>query len=189
LHAVYAVDRFLRQLVSRKCKFHIAFFDELEDICAQIGTENGLLAKYLLARAVVIRHLQRNLPADLSILVQTFRSYRDPNFIRYLDENGIYFVMCHDGASPAVKVGRDNLNSYDDQPEAQNSEKQNIRKENMSIMSDSLEELVPFHDSNNQKTEPRLRLRTMILWFIAYGYNVSLINELEFIDTKVHTTN
>jgi hypothetical protein len=156
LHAVYTVERFLRQLISRKCRFHIAFFDILQDICAPNGTENELLPKFKLARAVVIRHLQQNLPADSGIRVHTFRSFRDPDFICHLRENGVYFVMCHDGALPVVEVGRDDL----DKPVSPNLE------------------------------TARRRLRAMIIWFLARcGCNVSLINEVEFKDTKVRTTN
>jgi ATP-dependent RNA helicase DDX60 len=106
---VYVVERFLCQLVSRKCRFHVAFFDTFEDICVPAGTGTSERGKFQLARAVVIRHLKHNLPVDSGILVKCFHSFKDPDFVRHVRENGVYFVMCHDGVPSTMAVGRNDF--------------------------------------------------------------------------------
>jgi hypothetical protein len=73
LHASYAVEKYLYGLVSRRCNFHIAFFDDDQDLCVPQTASPASSEKYLLARAAIIRHLQINL-------------------------DDVYFVLCHDGA-------------------------------------------------------------------------------------------
>jgi hypothetical protein len=96
LHAVYNVEKFLKQLHSRGCNFHIAFFDDQPELCIPRDVPARDRAKYLLARACVVRHLRRNVGEGLT-RVCGFEGLEDEAFLRYLREVGAYFVLCHDG--------------------------------------------------------------------------------------------
>ena len=106
---MYVVERFLRQLVSRNCNFHIAFFDVLQEVCVPPGTALPDRGKFRLARAVIIRHLKRNLPIDCSIQVKSFQSFKDVSFLRHVRGNGINFAMCHDGMASSLAASQSQL--------------------------------------------------------------------------------
>ena len=92
------------------------------------------------------------------INIQTFDSIRDVSFQRYLIDTGVYFVMCHDGANVEPTTSTEGSISQAGDDSAR------IEAQEMS-----------------RKT----RLRAMIFTLINQGYNIALINGLEFIDTKV----
>ncbi|KAI9783682.1 MAG: hypothetical protein M1839_003530 [Geoglossum umbratile] len=99
LHAAYEVERFLESLVRRLCNFHIAFFDANEHLCVPLP-DSPHQNFYLLARAIILRHLKSNLPeTHPNIEIHHFSSIYDPTFSEYLESSGVYFVMCHDGAT------------------------------------------------------------------------------------------
>jgi hypothetical protein len=165
LHAAYAVESFLRGLVVRRCNFHVAFFEQNQGLCVPQWATGRNREKYLLARAAVIRHLRVNLQsAHPGIEIHVFPSLRSPDFARYLETTDLYFVMCHDGASPTT-----------------------LRKRN--ILSKQLDSL---EDEDHAEMEAALKMKTMfrllIYWFLDQGYNVALVNGLEWRDTKVITT-
>ena len=124
---------------------------------------NGLLsrAKYLLARAAIYRHFKNLLNQLLpsSIQLHTFESVTDPLFRRYLSATGVYFVMCHDGAS------------INDEPPLH------------TIGEDGKETKLEVDDTEPQKK--KVMFRSMILALLTDGYNVALINGLDWQDTKV----
>ena len=95
LHAVYLVERFLKQLLDRKCKFKIVFYEHHSVSCIPPGTSVSNTNKFLLARAVIIRHLRTT---NLEIEVRIFPHVQDQRFLDYLAEQDVYFFMCHDGA-------------------------------------------------------------------------------------------
>jgi hypothetical protein len=98
----------LAKLVARKCNFQIVFFDDHEQFCVPTSASPESRFKYLLARAALIRHLKQNLPsAAPKVLVKNFSSVDCKSFTNYLDSQGVYFVMCHDGStqSKAQKAG------------------------------------------------------------------------------------
>jgi ATP-dependent RNA helicase DDX60 len=97
LHAVYTVELFLQNLAIRKCNFHIVFFDDHAPIAAPATSSPATSHKYLLARQVLISHLQRNLNHRSKSLVRNYPSYHDNDFSLFLRESGVYFIMCHDG--------------------------------------------------------------------------------------------
>jgi hypothetical protein len=100
LHASYAVEKFLHGLVSRRCNFHIAFFDDYQNVCVPRHASPANSEKYLLARAAIIRHLQVNLQnIHPDIEVHRFSTSTNDAFAEYLRTTDIYFVLCHDGAS------------------------------------------------------------------------------------------
>ena len=72
----------------------------------------------------------------------------------------MYFIMCHDGASSGLQF-------RDKGPEEQ------------SDMRDASVE--------TQEASRKMGLRAMIYVLIRQGYNIALINGLEFIDTKVRS--
>ena len=159
LHAVYAVECFLLGLVQRHCHFHIVFFEMHRDLCKPKGADDTRGAKYFLARTVVRRHLEVNLAQSWpSIRIETFQSLQDQAFQRYLDSTGVYFIMCHDGASMASSLTSPRDIASDDAMTTDFTQFEKARK---------------------------LRFRSMILKLMKQGYNIALINGLEFIDTKV----
>ncbi len=153
------MEYFLNGLVQRKCNFHLVFFERHEESCVPRGVSSSNGFKYTLARAAIIRHLSVHLPkSQPSIELHVFRSYFDPRFQQYLHASGVYFVMCHDGANP-VPASQDHL-----------------------ILAKSEAERTQIE---HEETSRKLALRTMICWLIRQGYNVALINGLEWADTKV----
>lgn len=152
LHAVYNVEHFLHNLAYRKCNFHIAFFESSRELCVPPTADKADASKYYLARAVIIRHLQANLPrTHPDIKVNFFQSSQSDDFAHYLRNTSLYFLMAHDGASPIERVGK------------------HITK-----------------DASGASAQ-RLALRALILAFMGRGYNVALVNGLEWRDTKVMT--
>lgn len=159
LHAAYAVEYFIQGLIQRKCNLQIVFFDDHKELCVPRNASNSNRAKYLLARSVIIRHLHMNLQnSHPAIEVHVFRSIQRRDFIDFLKITGVYFVMCHDGANP-VAASND--------PETQR-------------LSDEAQGVV-----EQQESKRKLLFRTMICFLINQGYNVALINGLEWQDTKV----
>lgn len=103
LHATFNVEAFLKRLVVRKCNFHVAFFDDHEDLCVPSSANEVHRAKYLLARAAIIRHLQQNV-SEQAIPVHVFPTLTEPKFLEYLKDTGCYFVMCHDGTDAEAEA-------------------------------------------------------------------------------------
>ncbi|KAL8716680.1 MAG: hypothetical protein Q9225_006010 [Loekoesia sp. 1 TL-2023] len=158
LHAVYAVEHFLQGLLQRKCVFHIVFFNVHKNLCVPRATPSPMRNKYLLARAVIMRHLMVHMPtAHPAIKVFTFDSVLDQAFQDYLIASGVYFIMTHDGANP-VPLDKDPrfMKNQDLDPES----------------------------VEDEELQRRATYRTAIFHFINHGYNVALIDGLEWMDTK-----
>ena len=154
LHAVYNVEQLLQHLSRRKCNFHIVFFSSNKTLCIPPSATEQNASKYLLARAIVIRHLQAHLPSvQQDVKVEEFSSYTSPEFTEYLTLHVPYFVMAHDGAG-SLQWKEKHVTQEDD-------------------------------SSPPQLNPNRAALREMILYFSESGYNVSLLNGLEWRDTKV----
>ncbi|KAK7952253.1 uncharacterized protein PG986_007981 [Apiospora aurea] len=60
LHAVYAVEIFLRRLHQRGCNFHLVFFRKYVEMSIPPGTSKENTNKYLLASQVLFHHLQHH---------------------------------------------------------------------------------------------------------------------------------
>ncbi|KAL8826730.1 MAG: hypothetical protein Q9170_007294, partial [Blastenia crenularia] len=161
LHAVYAVEHFLQGLLQRKCVFHIVFLHAHRNLCIPRATPSIKREKYLLARAVIIRHLSVLLP-DLhsTIKVLNFESALDKAFQDYLVASGAYFIMTHDGANP-VPADKD--------PRIPDSQDLDL---------DVIEAV---------ESQRKAIFRSTIFLFLDQGYNVALVDGLEFLDTKVMT--
>ena len=159
LHAIYAVEYFLRGLIQRKCNFHVVFFDSHKDLCLPRGVHAMNRPKYVLARAVIKRHLSVNLRKSHPTLeIHSFASEQDAAFAVYLKATGVYFVMCHDGASPAPQSTKVSLSEANEDQQAK---------------------------VDIQETSRKVAFRMMICWLMNQSYNVALINGLEWADTKV----
>ncbi|KAF2144344.1 uncharacterized protein K452DRAFT_223784 [Aplosporella prunicola CBS 121167] len=147
LHAVWLVESFLYGLSKRNCNFHIAFFDDHERLCIPSHATDAEKAKYLLARAVILRHLLASLTDSQStnflIKVLIFPSIDSSSFHVALADNDYMFVMMNDGAVSECGC--------------------------------------PEH------VRDKTTLRVAICSFIARGYNVALVNGVEWRDTKVIT--
>jgi hypothetical protein len=93
LHASYGVEKFLHGLVSRRCNFHIAFFDDYQNVCVPRHASPANSEKYLLARAAIIRHLQVNLQnIHPDIEVHRFSTSTNDAFAEYLRTTDIYLT-------------------------------------------------------------------------------------------------
>lgn len=146
--------------MQRKCNLHLVFFNEHEALCIPRKTPASNRHKYLLSRAILIRHFQVHLPeSNPSIELHIFSSVQDHEFKEYLTSSGAYFMLCHDGADPTAF--NEALSSH----EEDNAEKAQLEEEDLSR---------------------KVAFRTMICSLINQGYNVALINGLEWMDTKVH---
>ncbi|KAI4131463.1 MAG: hypothetical protein LQ338_001205 [Usnochroma carphineum] len=162
LHAVYAVEHFLQGLLQRKCVFDIVFFDAHKNLCIPRATPSVRRNKYLLARAIIIRHLTVHLQTSHPHLkVLTFASALDEAFQQYLVASGAYFVMTHDGAN-LVDLEHDR-SAIDRSPD------------------------LDFTAVEREELQRRASFRSTIFTFLDHGYNVALIDGLEWMDTKIMT--
>ncbi|KAK5112755.1 hypothetical protein LTR62_003853 [Meristemomyces frigidus] len=154
LHAAYNVEHLLHNLVTRKCNFHVVFFDSNRTLCMPPTASEADKAKFLLTRMALIQHLALSLPkSHPEVVVKSFESYAAEPFNKYLALTGPYFLMMHDGAYPVEqKTKKSPLLTAEAAPKSQ-----------------------------------RVALRRMILQFIGRGYNIALMNGLEWRDTKVMT--
>lgn len=165
LHAAYAVEDFLRNLVQRKCNFHIVFFDQHRELCIPPRLSEPNQEKYLLAREAIIRHLHVNLSAKQpGIALHVFPSFHCEAFKEYLESAGLYFIMCHDGASSITSSKKTTSAKKIEMPEKAKGVQQDKHSYNKAIF------------------------RSMIYWFVKHGYNAALVNGVEWRDTKVLTT-
>lgn len=160
LHATWTVEHFLRNLLSRRANFHIAFFDQHRELCIPSSAPPAAHAKYLLAREAIIRHLSANLKSTHpEVLVSVFESVTSDEFADYLRTTEFYFVLCHDGASSKALRKRKTADAPDGEQQADEDELQ-------------------------KKTI----FRQLIHWSMAHGSSVVLINGLEFQDARVIAT-
>jgi hypothetical protein len=165
LHSSYAVEKYLYGLVSRRCNFHIAFFDDEQDLCVPQTASLASSEKYLLARAAIIRHLQINLQnVHPDIEVHRFPSTSSDEFTEYLRTNDVYFVLCHDGAL-VQDLGK---------PALQQKDLDVLKEEESS--------------QTARQKKYKSSFRTLIYDFMQRGYSTALVNGLEWQDTKVITT-
>lgn len=156
LHAVYSAEYFLQGLVERKCNFNIIFFDEHQEACIPRCTSSPNRQKYLLARSVFIRHFQAHQTG--SITLRIFKSIHDPDFEDYLNASGVYFMLCHDGANLA-----------------------DVGESSPPLDEDKIGKI----SVNDEEFVRKVMFRGMIWSLIKRGYNVALINGLQWMDTKV----
>ncbi|KAI0860058.1 hypothetical protein F4860DRAFT_480798 [Xylaria cubensis] len=108
LHAIFAVESFLKKLQVRGCNFHVVFFDNQAELCAPSTASEGVRYKYQMTRAILIQHLRRSATTtsreDDAELVFSFPSIDSQQFHKYLTQNPATFLLCHDGhAAPSQR--------------------------------------------------------------------------------------
>ncbi|KAJ3270816.1 hypothetical protein HK104_004849, partial [Borealophlyctis nickersoniae] len=101
-HIILNIEKFLSDLIVRRCNFHVAFFDDHVGVgdCVQDGVD-GVYGRFL--RNVVVHHLQKcserveltSTKAKLRVL--EFTGLKDRKWEEYLAKEKPYFVMCSDG--------------------------------------------------------------------------------------------
>jgi hypothetical protein len=169
LHATYLAEKLLQKLQQRKCFFEVVFFAENAPLCIPKGVHKDLHARYLLAREAIIQHLVsvRVQPSQFFQALR-FDSYQSDEFKAHLISSGAYLFMCHDGAFS------DNTASDIDSNDSESDSDSDFEDgENKGSIIDKRGEI------------SRFKLRMMIYWFVVHGYNLALINTVEFSDTKV----
>lgn len=175
LHATYIVERLLAQLRQRNCNFHIVFFADNSGASIPPHADESSLPKYRLAREAILQHLQQNAPkAFPSMQVKCFDTYNCSDFEEYLTSEGVYFIMCHDGAFS-------NPSGHDRAFGRALEEPEKVLSEDSS--DSGCDET--FDSALSSFWTNRVTFRSMIHWFIAHGFNISLLNSLECRDTKV----
>ncbi|KAI8953917.1 hypothetical protein F4801DRAFT_66209 [Xylaria longipes] len=101
LHAIFAVESFLKNLQVRGCNFHIVFFDNQTELCAPPTAPESVRYKYQMTRAILIQHLRRSAirasGKDDTELVFSFPSIDGQHFHAYLSQHPATFLLCHDG--------------------------------------------------------------------------------------------
>ncbi|KAJ5499011.1 Helicase C-terminal [Penicillium expansum] len=174
LHATYLVEKLLQKLQQRKCFFEVVFFDENASLCIPKGVHRDLHARYLLAREAIIQHLI-SVRVHPSRFFQALRfdSFQSDEFKAHLISSGAYLFMCHDGAF-TEQNNDDAASDLDNSDSESDSDTSDLEDD---------DQKGSFVDKRGEIS--RFKLRAMIYWFVVHGYNLALLNSLEFRDTKV----
>lgn len=97
---MWLVESFLEKLRRRNWRFWVIFFEEDAELCLPPFADGEHRPKYLLARAMTIRHLQANLASQHSFVgVQVFRSSDSGEFLNFLLEKNLMTIMMDDGSA------------------------------------------------------------------------------------------
>lgn len=117
--------------------------------------------------------------------IRCFEGYDCKDFDDYLVATRAYFIMCHDGEDPAIHH----------QPCAEKAENADAlymddeEKHNISGLDDENPSGKVRPETGAKPNEAAVSnsatFRSFISWSLSRGYTVSLINSLEFRDTKV----
>ncbi|KAH6646234.1 hypothetical protein BKA67DRAFT_583616 [Truncatella angustata] len=170
LHAVFVVEKLLSDLVRRKSRFQIICFHQHELLCIPATAKDDEIPKFRLARAVIMRHILVNVSVCCAIEFHRFESLHDEQFPRFLAATDAYFVMIHDGA------GAKNFRPRDP-----------IIPKVMTTTRDAEPALRPDYEAPFSAMKNSFWLRAMIAFFLMNEFNVALINEMQFLDSKVFT--
>lgn len=182
LHATYLVEKLLQKLQQRKCFFEVVFFAENASLCIPKGVHRDLHARYLLAREAIIQHLVsvRVQPSQFFQALR-FDSFQSDEFKAHLISSGAYLFMCHDGAFSEQDKDdtASDIDSYDSESDSESDSDDSDFEDD--------DQKGSFVDKRGEIT--RFKFRAMIYWFVVHGYNLALVNSLEFRDTKVSLFN
>ncbi|KAB8238310.1 putative DEAD/DEAH box helicase [Aspergillus alliaceus] len=103
--------------------------------------------------------------------VRCFETYRCDEFAEYLASVDAYFLMCHDGAVTGLNTRKCPGLTLNDLDLVEDDDS------GLSDFGEQVSEISPIWETSAM-------LRSMVHHFICHGYNVSLINSLEFRDAK-----
>ncbi|KAI0809733.1 hypothetical protein GGR55DRAFT_689435 [Xylaria sp. FL0064] len=101
LHAVFAVESFIKRLEVRGCHFHVVFFDNQNTLCVPSAAPESMVYKYTMTRTILIQHLRRSSDETSrkqdSGLVFSFPSIDSQHFHSHFHKYTPAFLLCHDG--------------------------------------------------------------------------------------------
>jgi hypothetical protein len=181
LHATYLVEQAIAKLRQRRCNFEIVFFAQNAQCCIPPGIDSDLQERYLLAREAITQHLlsiQDQVSESFRVL--RFESPQSEEFSAHLTSSGSYLLMCHDGAFTNRSEEEGSSESENSDSEGSESDSDDSELEDGDSDNDSDASSLPTRTETS-----KYKLRAMIRWFSDRGYNIALINSLEFRDTKV----
>jgi len=185
LHAVYVVEQFLQNLIRRNCVFDIVFLERDAAICVPSG-RGSAAKKWLCARAVVVRHLLGLSGGHGE--VKEFVRVNEDAFLTWITERRPLFIMTADGDDIGVntKTGEEDEEEeeegedWDDEDEDDDEEDEEEEEEEGD--SDLEEE----EDTGSGEAKKWTIVAILYsLMHIGEGYNIALINRVEFVDSKV----
>lgn len=171
------VEKLLNDLILRKCRFHILCFQQNEFLCVPAAADSDDAPKYRLARAVIMRHLLSNVPGDCGIKFHSFESFNEKEFGDFLEASDAYFVMIHDGAVAGHLKSKGSKGTTDSEIEGGLDNIPGIFRKAKEPLGTNTK--APARTITN-----KFWLRVMISWFLTNRYNVALINEMQFLDSK-----
>ncbi|KAH0592361.1 hypothetical protein MHUMG1_09862 [Metarhizium humberi] len=125
-----------------------------------------------------MHHFSANVPSNCGIEFHRFKSLDDKEFRRFLDVSDAYFVMIHDGAVAGQLQSRGTTIS------GLGTGLDSI----LDIFRKAEEPAGTNTGALTRTATSRVWLRVMIAWFLTNQYNVALINEVQFLDSKILTT-
>ncbi|KAJ3492609.1 hypothetical protein NLG97_g5275 [Lecanicillium saksenae] len=94
LHAIHAVETFLSKLRERGCRFHILWFESLEELCIPTGSSDAASGCHRLTRAILVKHLQHSAAKGITF---EFPSLGSEAFLGYTQKHSLRFFLCLDG--------------------------------------------------------------------------------------------
>ncbi|KAI1287759.1 hypothetical protein F5Y03DRAFT_113782 [Xylaria venustula] len=105
LHAIFAVESFLKNLQARGCTFHVVFFDNQRETCTPSAARENVRYKYEMTRTILIQHLRRS-TCEISEQenigsVFSFPSVDSQQFQAHVAQHPAAFLLCHDGHTPS----------------------------------------------------------------------------------------
>lgn len=112
--------------------------------------------------------------------IELFQSLHCEEFAQYLEQTGIYFIMCHDGALPVpTEIGNIRNDSWNEGDESSTE----------NGIGDSAGDASAGRANNDNSAWyiNKAALRRMIYWFVGRGYNIALVNGIAWRDTKIIT--
>ncbi|RPA99632.1 P-loop containing nucleoside triphosphate hydrolase protein [Choiromyces venosus 120613-1] len=182
LHAVYVVESFLQQLSSRQCRFSVVFLDISRNACIPCSpTAEQNAWKYLFARSAIIEHMKR-IDHPLG-LVFTFESLADPKLRQYLDSSRPYFVMYHDGADASQFQKAHKRPDWEVKYAGERENNNNTEDKDATDTPPA--EYVDSSIGGGFNQEGLLK--TGIREWMSLGFNIALMNEILFKDSKIFT--
>ncbi|KAM3499417.1 hypothetical protein MY10362_007323 [Beauveria mimosiformis] len=93
LHAIHAVEEFLKKLELRGCQFHIIWFENHEQLC--MSSSAAASGFHRLTRAILIKHLRQSSAGNK--ITFEFPNVKSPAFQQYTAKNPLRFFLCLDG--------------------------------------------------------------------------------------------
>ncbi|KAM3565682.1 hypothetical protein ARSEF4850_001282 [Beauveria asiatica] len=95
LHAIHAVEEFLKKLELRGCQFHIIWFENHEQLC--MSSSAAAFGFHRLTRAILIKHLWQSSAGNK--ITFEFPNVKSPAFQQYTAKNSLRYFLCLDGFS------------------------------------------------------------------------------------------